>query len=166
MQVSSLTQSQLEIWYRGAVRAHQRRHLRWHLQARGYSDPKNTKWGMKQERWDPVPIIKKKALLSTTELRTPKRGTWISDREQHRGRPVPTIEGWDAGTGLETKWDCGTIYHSIDSDSEENMEKAPIHEFEENQGFMVFSSLPLNIDMKMIRSSNFSRSMFLRFTSS
>ena len=35
--------------------------------------------------------------------------------------------------------------------------KALIHEFEENQGFMVFSSLPLNIDMKMIRSSNFEK---------
>ena len=58
------------------------------------------------------------------------------------------------------------IYHTIDSDSEENMEKALIREVEENQGFMVFSSMPLNIDMKMIRSSNFSRSMFLRFTSS
>ena len=33
--------------------------------------------------------------------------------------------------------------------------KALIHEFEENQGFMVFSSMPLNIDMKMIRSSKF-----------
>ena len=80
--------------------------------------------------------------------------------------PVRTIESWDAGNGLETKRDCGTIYHTIDSDSEESLEKALIHEFEENQGFMVFSSMPLNIDMTMIRSSNFSRSMFLRFTSS
>ena len=83
-----------------------------------------------------------------------------------KGRPVPTFEGWAAGTGLEMKRDCGAIYHTIDSDSEENMEKTLIHEFEENQRFMVFSSMPLNIDMKTIRSSNFSRSMFLRFTSS
>ena len=81
-------------------------------------------------------------------------------------RPVPTSERWDAGNGLETKRDCGTIYHTIDSDSEESMAKARIHYFEEKQGLMVFSSMPLNIDMKMIRSSNFSRSMFLRFTSS
>ena len=39
------------------------------------------------------------------------------------GRPVPTFEGWAAGTGLETERDCGTIYHTIDSDSEENLEK-------------------------------------------
>ena len=38
------------------------------------------------------------------------------------GRPVPTIESWDAGTGLETKRNCGTMYHAIDSDSEENLE--------------------------------------------
>ena len=57
--------------------------------------------------------------------------------------------------------------NTIDSDSEENLgKKAQIHEFEENLGFMVFSFMPLNIDVKMIRSSNFSRSMFLRFTCS
>ena len=40
------------------------------------------------------------------------------------GRPVPTIENWDAGNGLETKRDCGTIYNTIDSDSEENLGKS------------------------------------------
>ena len=39
-------------------------------------------------------------------------------------RPVPTIESSDAGNGLETKRDCGTIYHTIDPDSEENLEKS------------------------------------------
>ena len=52
------------------------------------------------------------------------------------GRPVPTIENWDAGNGLETKRDRDTMNHTIDSDSEENLEKALIDEFEENQGFM------------------------------
>ena len=48
------------------------------------------------------------------------------------GHPVPTIERWDAGNGLETKKDCCTIYHTIDSDSAENFETALIDEFEEN----------------------------------
>ena len=39
-------------------------------------------------------------------------------------RLVRTIESSDAGNGLETKRDCGTIYHTIDSDSEENLEKS------------------------------------------
>ena len=77
-------------------------------------------------------------------------------------RPVPTIESWDAGTGLETKRDCGTIYHTIQSilTLRRTCKKALIHEFEENQGSMVFSSMPLNVDMKMIRSSNFQDKCF------
>ena len=42
------------------------------------------------------------------------------------GRPVPTIHSWDAGNGMETKRVCGTIYHTIDYDSEENFEIADL----------------------------------------
>ena len=58
-------------------------------------------------------------------------------------RPVPTIESWDAGNGLETKRDCGTIYHTIQSILAlmRTWKKTLIHEFEESQGFMVFSSM-------------------------
>ena len=185
MKGSSRSQSQLEIWYREAVRSNQRLHLRRYLQARGHSDPKITKWGMKQERWDPVPIIEKKALLSTTEWRTPKRGSRISDRQQHRGRqwhgswatllkilqlvPVALCLLLKVGM-LAMAWnrkETAAIF-TIQSilTLKRTWKEALIHEFEENHGFMVFSSMPMNIDMKMIRSSNFSRSMFLRLTSS
>ena len=49
------------------------------------------------------------------------------------GRPVPTMKSWDAGSGVETKRDCGIIHHTISSDSEENLEVILIDEFEENQ---------------------------------
>ena len=42
MNESSPHQSQLEIWYRGAVRGHQRRHFRRDLQTRGNSGQKIT----------------------------------------------------------------------------------------------------------------------------
>ena len=49
------------------------------------------------------------------------------------GRPVPTVDSWDAGNGLETKRDCGIIHHAIVCDSEEPLEETLIDEFEENQ---------------------------------
>ena len=48
-------------------------------------------------------------------------------------RPVPTFESWETGNCLETKRDCGTIYHTIQSilTLKRNWKKSLIHEFEE-----------------------------------
>ena len=180
MKGSSPDRIQSEIWYRRAVRSHQRRHLRRNLQAQGCSDPKITNWGMQQERWEPVPTIKKKALLSTTEWRTPKRGTRKSDREQHRGRPwhgswarhlkilqlvqvalCLLLKVGMLAMAWKRKETAALFTIQYNQFSVENLEKkALIHDFEENLGFMVISTMPLNIDKKMIRSSNFQEKCF------
>ena len=125
MNESSPNQSESEIWYRGAVRGHQRRHLPRYLQPRGISDQKITKWGLKLERRNPVPIINKKVSLSEIEWRTLKRGmrrsrattgspmtrkpSQTEDLTACMGYPVLTTFSWHAGSGLETKEECGIL---------------------------------------------------------
>ena len=64
---SSPNRNQLDMWYRGAVRGHQRRHRRRYLQARGNSDIKNTKKGLKQTRGSPSSEIHKKTSLKVIQ---------------------------------------------------------------------------------------------------
>ena len=75
-------------------------------------------------------------------------------------RPVPTIESFYAGNSLETKETAALFTIQSNLTLKRTWKKALIHEFEENSRLMVFSSIPLNIDMKMIRSSNFQDKCF------
>ena len=124
MYESSPYQSQSEIWYRGAVRGHQRRHLRRYLEVRGRSDQKITKCGLKLERRNPVPQINKKTSLSatnsqerheetrsrrTTESPMTRKASQTEDLTACTGHPVPTIKSWDADSGLETKEECDIL---------------------------------------------------------
>ena len=92
---SSPNRSQSEIWYRGAVRGHQRSHLRRYLQAQGNSDQKITKKGVKLERRNPVQLINVTGsiltLSSKTNMSTPQnhvadilaKGTFTRDAWHH-----------------------------------------------------------------------------------
>ena len=82
----SPNRNQWEIWYREVVQGHQPYHLRWYFQARGNSDLKITKWGLKQTRVNSSFKIHKGTSLKVIQWRILKWGIGMQDRRPAQGR--------------------------------------------------------------------------------